>query len=119
MKGWSFVFLAYGIVWCALLVYWTTLKKRLRKAAEELARLRARGASIGLEHQHVGDRHRARSERVGHFQFERRQSRAGHRLRGVPAQALRSAEEVLPERICEDLPGQFPHCRARCVTVSR
>ena len=43
MKGWGFVFLAYGIVWFALLVYLATLKRRLRKADDELARLRAAG----------------------------------------------------------------------------
>jgi len=41
MKGWDFVFLAYGIVWLALLIYLASLKKRLRKADEELAQLRA------------------------------------------------------------------------------
>ena len=41
MKGWDFVFLAYGIVWLALLIYLASLKKRLRKAAEELAQSRA------------------------------------------------------------------------------
>ena len=44
MKGWGFVFLAYGVVWLALLVYLTSLKKRLRKADEELAQLRAAGS---------------------------------------------------------------------------
>ena len=44
MKGWDFVFLAYGIVWLALLVYLTSLKKRLRNADEELAQLREAGS---------------------------------------------------------------------------
>jgi CcmD family protein len=44
MKGWDFVILAYGIVWLTLLVYLTNLKKRLRKAAEELAQLRRAGS---------------------------------------------------------------------------
>jgi hypothetical protein len=25
MGAWGFVFLAYGIVWCAILIYWLTL----------------------------------------------------------------------------------------------
>ena len=43
MKGWDFVFLAYGIVWLALLIYLASLKRRLRKADDELAQLRAAG----------------------------------------------------------------------------
>ena len=30
MGAWGFVFLAYGIVWGAILIYWLTLKRRLR-----------------------------------------------------------------------------------------
>ena len=41
MGAWGFVFLAYGIVWCAILIYWLTLKRRLRRAETELAQLRA------------------------------------------------------------------------------
>ena len=41
MGAWGFVFLAYGIVWCAILIYWVTLKRRLRRAETELAQLRA------------------------------------------------------------------------------
>ena len=41
MGAWGFVFLAYGIVWCAILLYWFTLKRRLRRAETELAQLRA------------------------------------------------------------------------------
>lgn len=41
MSGWGFVLLAYGIVWAALLLYFFTLKKRLRKLEEELLRLRS------------------------------------------------------------------------------
>jgi CcmD family protein len=37
----GFVFLAYGIVWTALLVYLCVLKDRLHKAAAELALLRS------------------------------------------------------------------------------
>ncbi|MET0644742.1 MAG: CcmD family protein [Candidatus Binatia bacterium] len=39
MGAWGFVFLAYGIVWCAILIYWLTLKRRLRRAETELAQL--------------------------------------------------------------------------------
>ena len=41
MEAWGFVFLAYGIVWCSILIYWLTLKRRLRRAETELAQLRA------------------------------------------------------------------------------
>ena len=41
MGAWGFVFLAYGIVWGAILIYWLTLKRRLRRAQTELAQLRA------------------------------------------------------------------------------
>ena len=37
MGAWGFVFLAYGIVWGAILIYWFTLKRRLRRAETELA----------------------------------------------------------------------------------
>src|SRR5687767_3945358 len=40
MGAWGFVFLAYGIVWGAILIYWLTLKRRLERAEAELARLR-------------------------------------------------------------------------------
>jgi CcmD family protein len=40
MGPWYFVFLAYGIVWCAILIYWVTLKRRLLRAETELAELR-------------------------------------------------------------------------------
>jgi CcmD family protein len=39
MGAWGFVFLAYGIVWGAILIYWLMLKRRLRRAEMELARL--------------------------------------------------------------------------------
>jgi len=39
MGAWGFVFLAYGIVWCAILIYWLTLKRRLRRAETKLAQL--------------------------------------------------------------------------------
>jgi len=41
MGAWGFVFFADGIVWCAILIYWITLKRRLRRAETELAQLRA------------------------------------------------------------------------------
>lgn len=41
MGAWGFVFLAYGIVTAALLLYWFLLKSRLRKAEMELDQLRA------------------------------------------------------------------------------
>lgn len=36
MGPWGFVFLAYGIAWCALILYLSILKRRLRKAKREL-----------------------------------------------------------------------------------
>ena len=45
MGAWGFVFLAYGIVWCAILIYWITLKRRLRRAETELAQLRIPGVA--------------------------------------------------------------------------
>ena len=44
MGSWGFVFLAYGIVWFALLVYLFGLKKRLREVEVELSRLRSSAA---------------------------------------------------------------------------
>lgn len=41
MGAWGYVFLAYGIVWGAIVMYLISLKHRLRKAELELARLRA------------------------------------------------------------------------------
>lgn len=41
MSAWGFVFLAYGVVWGAILIYWLTLKRRLRRAEADLAQLRA------------------------------------------------------------------------------
>ena len=32
MGAWGFVFLAYGIVWGTILIYWLTLKRRLERA---------------------------------------------------------------------------------------
>lgn len=40
MSPWGFVFLAYGIVWSALLLYFFLLKRRVRKVEKELALLR-------------------------------------------------------------------------------
>ncbi len=41
MGPWGFVFLAYGIVWSALLIYFFGLKRRLHKAEKELAQQRS------------------------------------------------------------------------------
>ncbi|MBI4522588.1 MAG: CcmD family protein [Deltaproteobacteria bacterium] len=37
MGAWGFVFLAYGIVWSALLLYLVTLKRRIRNAEREFS----------------------------------------------------------------------------------
>ena len=50
MGPWGFVFLAYGIVWIALLLYLVTLKRRFRRVEEELSRLRSsEGSKKGLK----------------------------------------------------------------------
>jgi len=41
VSGWGFVFLAYGIVWLALLLYLFFLKRRARRVEKELAALRS------------------------------------------------------------------------------
>lgn len=41
MGPWGFVFLAYGIVWSALLLYFFLLKRRVHKVEKELALLRS------------------------------------------------------------------------------
>jgi CcmD family protein len=41
MGAWGFVFLAYGIVWAAILLYLLILKRRLKRAELELAELRS------------------------------------------------------------------------------
>jgi len=41
MGPWGYVFLAYGIVWGAIVVYLILLKRRYRRAESELSRLRA------------------------------------------------------------------------------
>jgi CcmD family protein len=41
MSGWEFVFLAYGIVSMALVLYFVSLKRRLRRAETELEQLRS------------------------------------------------------------------------------
>lgn len=43
MSAWGFVFLAYGIVWLALLIYLLLLKRRLHKVEVELSDLRSSG----------------------------------------------------------------------------
>ena len=37
MSHWGYVFLAYGIVWAAILIYLATLRSRLKKTEAELA----------------------------------------------------------------------------------
>jgi CcmD family protein len=39
MEHWSFVALAYGIVWSVIVVYFFLLKRRYRKAQVELSAL--------------------------------------------------------------------------------
>ena len=39
MEAWGFVFLAYGIVWSALVLYFTLLRRRCRNIEAELDRL--------------------------------------------------------------------------------
>jgi len=41
MEGWSFVALAYGIVWTVIVVYLFSLKSRYKKAQMELSALRS------------------------------------------------------------------------------
>jgi CcmD family protein len=38
---WGYVFLAYGIVWTALVLYFALLKRRLRRAETEREQLRS------------------------------------------------------------------------------
>ena len=40
MGSWGYVLLAYGVVWSAVLLYFASLKYRVRKVEEEI-RLRA------------------------------------------------------------------------------
>lgn len=46
MGPWGFVGAAYGIVWCAILLYWWFLKRRYRQAEAELERLKAAEARV-------------------------------------------------------------------------
>ncbi len=41
MGQWGYVFLAYGIVWGVIGIYFILLKRRYRRAESELSRLRA------------------------------------------------------------------------------
>lgn len=45
MGPWGFVFLAYGIVWIALLLYLFRLKRRFRKVDAQLSQLRSSRAT--------------------------------------------------------------------------
>ena len=42
MGSWGFVLLAYGIVWCAILVYFLMLRNRMRKAGAKLSQLESK-----------------------------------------------------------------------------
>ena len=44
MGPWGFVFLAYGVVWFALILYLIVLKRRLRRAEAELVGHRSEGS---------------------------------------------------------------------------
>ncbi len=44
MGSWGFVLLAYGIVWLALVLYFLSLKNRMRKAGTKLSQLRSAGS---------------------------------------------------------------------------
>jgi len=41
MGAWGYVMLAYGIVWGTILLYLSSLKRRLRRAESDLALLQA------------------------------------------------------------------------------
>jgi CcmD family protein len=41
MGPWGFVFLAYGIVWAAILIYLVTLKRRVNRVQAELTQLQS------------------------------------------------------------------------------
>jgi CcmD family protein len=43
VSAWGFVFLAYGIVWLALLLYLFSLKRRAHRVEAELSSLRPAG----------------------------------------------------------------------------
>ncbi len=43
MGHWGFVFLAYGIVWSAIVLYLVILKRRLGRAERELSLFQERG----------------------------------------------------------------------------
>lgn len=47
MGHWGFVWLAYGIVWGVILLYWYNLKRRYNRAAAELAELESTEANAG------------------------------------------------------------------------
>jgi len=42
MGHWRFVWLAYGIVWTAIVLYLVSLKSRLRKAQARLSQLKSK-----------------------------------------------------------------------------
>lgn len=41
MGAWGFVFLAYGIVWAAIVLYLVSLKRRAHRVQTELAQLQS------------------------------------------------------------------------------
>ncbi len=50
MGHWGFVFLAYGIVWCSILVYTVLLKRRIQRVAGARQKaLQARNEADGHE----------------------------------------------------------------------
>ena len=51
MGHWGFVFLAYGIVWCSILLYTVLLKRRIQRAVA------ARNETSGIPSE--ADRHEA------------------------------------------------------------
>ena len=50
MGSWGFVLLAYGIVWCAILLYFLKLKSRMRKAGARLAQLDSKKSTVRNAH---------------------------------------------------------------------
>ncbi|MGH7847661.1 MAG: heme exporter protein CcmD [Candidatus Binatia bacterium] len=61
MGHWGFVFLAYGLVWLAILGYLATLKLRLKKVEAELRSLPDFAARSGAPSGSWGAREKARS----------------------------------------------------------
>ena len=49
MGHWGFVFLAYGIVWCSIVIYTVLLKRRIQRAAAAMQTPRAPTEAGGHE----------------------------------------------------------------------